>query len=343
MLALMRRRRFLACGLGAGLARAQQPNRDTVTATATQDKTPRVGIVLSSFRGSADHDGTPIKGLADPRPRNADLTDAQIEAMVRRAIEIGDRRTGDLRGIVAEDDWVAIKIDLGSWPGKPGYARGMATDPRIVGALIGWLAEKKLGARFTIADAGPAAAWHAEFGGLSYRRMVAGLASRYPAVRFEIQDFLTGDHEEVPVPGKSGVSYRIPSLVQQADRFISVTPVKTDPGTRVRLTMANYLSLARGPKSTTADELIVDLFSYHPADYAIAGGCWCLKNGAEVHANLILAGFSAMAVDAVGAAILGYKPDSLALMKLAWEKGFGVYDIDSIWTRGNEIGEARLP
>src|SRR5438034_8898472 len=93
----MRRRRFLALGLGAGLTRAQQQPRDTVTATATQDKTPRVAIVLSSFKGSQDHDGTSVPGLSDARPRGAELTSGQLAAMVHRAIEIGDTRKGDLR------------------------------------------------------------------------------------------------------------------------------------------------------------------------------------------------------------------------------------------------------
>src|SRR6185295_13308518 len=105
--------------------------------------------------------------------------------------------------------------------------------------------------------------------------------------------------------------------------------LKTD-GDRILASMGNYVSLSRAT-AVTADEAIVDLFSYHPADYAIVGGCWCVKDGHAVHTNVVLAGCNAMAVDAVGAAILGRKPDRLGLMKLAWKRGFGIYDIDSIW------------
>jgi uncharacterized protein (DUF362 family) len=337
----MRRRQFLALGLGAGIARAQQNTTDTVTSTATQDKTPRVGIVLSNFKAAADHDGTPVPGVAEPRPRDANLTPAQAEAMVRRSIEIGDMRTGDLHTVIAPDEWVVIKADLSSWPGKSGYLRGMATDPIIVSGLLSWLTEKKCGGRFTIAEAAPGAAWEADFDGLSYRRMVSDFGRRYPNVRFEITDLNTAETADAPVRGKAGKSYRMPTLIQEADRFISVAPLKTDPHMEVRVTMANYLSLAKSQTGPT-DEAIVDLFSYHPADYAIAGGCWSVKNGASVRANLVLAGFSALAVDAVGAMILGCKPDQLPLMKLAWKRGFGTYDVDSIWTRGSEIEEARL-
>lgn len=76
--------------------------------------------------------------------------------MVRRAIEIGDTRQGDLRRKIAPDEWAAIKVDLGSWTGRPIYVRGTSTDPRIVSGLINWMAERKLGGRFAVADAAPA-------------------------------------------------------------------------------------------------------------------------------------------------------------------------------------------
>jgi hypothetical protein len=72
-----------------GLALAQNKQIDEVIATATQDTTPRVGIVLSSFKQGAEHDGTKIEGLADPRPPDADLTSSQIDAMLRKAIDLG--------------------------------------------------------------------------------------------------------------------------------------------------------------------------------------------------------------------------------------------------------------
>lgn len=76
----MHRRQFL--GLSAvGIAAAQQkkPANESVTATATQNATPRVGVVLSSFAGAKEHDGTALKGLADPRPKDSDLTDVQLD------------------------------------------------------------------------------------------------------------------------------------------------------------------------------------------------------------------------------------------------------------------------
>ena len=87
-------------GAGAIAALAQQrpvekkPD-DSFVAGATQDPTPRVGIVLSSFKAGEDHDGTKIPGLRDPQPPGADLTPAQLDAMVRKAIDVAARRTAE--------------------------------------------------------------------------------------------------------------------------------------------------------------------------------------------------------------------------------------------------------
>src|ERR1700687_1735101 len=100
----MLRRHFLAMGAAAGLALAQKKHDDTIIATATQDTTPRVGIVLSSFREGEDHDGTKIPGLRDPRPPAADLTSAQIDAMVRKAIDLAATRSSEFYATVEPED-----------------------------------------------------------------------------------------------------------------------------------------------------------------------------------------------------------------------------------------------
>ena len=290
------RREFVALA-GAGLAAGQQ-REPAVVASATVDTTPRVAIVLSSFRGGADHDGTPIPGLEHPRPVDADQTSGEIDAMVRKAIDLAATRAGDLASAVEADAWVVIKAHI-------------LTDPRIVSTVISYLAERKRGLRFTVADGAA--------------QTIEECARRFPGVRFEIADLKTADSIELPVPGKSlahGV-YRVPKIVQQCDRLISIAPLKTG-------TIANYLDIAPGPPPGSADEVMVDLFSYHPADFAIA-----------VDHNLVIAGAKAVCVDAVAAAVMGFKPADLRFLALAERKGFGTRDIDSIWTRGNEIEQAR--
>ncbi len=378
----MNRRHFLGLGVAAGIAAAQKkPVEESVTATASQDKTPRVGIVLSSFGGSSDHDGTAIKGLRDPRPVDADLTAAQIDGMVRKAIELGDARTGGLTKIIGPEEWVVVKVNLAAYPGQEGFKPGAATDPRVVRSLIHWMAESHCGQRITIADGaaswqpvehskaktdGWCAEWGAAFGGVSYRQVVGEFSRKYPQIRCEIVDLNFDECLEMPVPGKALARnnpdgmYQIPKTIQQCDRMISVAPLGTRAEVGVSLSLDNYFGIAPGSKYGfpkegltklgSPEEVMIDLFNFRPADYVLLGGSYglegdgpCASGSASVHHNLILAGANAVATDAVAADIMGFPPTELACLQLAWRNGLRIYEVDSIWTRGNEIEQARRP
>ena len=155
-----------------------------------------------------------------------------------------------------------------------------------------------------------------------------------------------------------GGRYHIPKIIQQCDRLISVTPMKTDSITGVSLSVKNYFGIAPGSKYGfpkrelfklgAHDEIMLDLFSYHPADFAIVGGCWGVEGdgpegpgASSVHHNLILAGAKAFCVDAVAATLMGFQPAELPFLIEGDKRGYGSSDVDVIWTRGNELDEAR--
>ena len=347
----MHRRQFLGFGAATGLAMAQN-KQDEVIATATQDTTPRVAIVLSSFKEGSDHDGTKLPGLADPQPPGADLTSAQVDAMARKAIDLAATRGGDFASMVEAEDWVVIKTHVA---GTQPYVPGSVADPRIVRAVISYLVENKRGLRFTVVEKAPEAAWTSEwggaFGGQSYRRMIDELSKAHSGIRFETLDLSSAETIALPVPegalarnNSSGV-YSVPKVVQQCDRVISVAPLRTDPATGVALSVANYFGLLKDDprKLGTPDEVMIDLFSYHPADFAILGGCWGTEGdgSSPVHHNLIVAGAKAPCVDAVAASLMGFNPSELPFLGMADKKGFGINEGDYIWTRGNELAQAR--
>ena len=382
----MRRREFLGMAAGAHLALAQDKEPDTITASATQDTTPRVGIVLSSFKEGEEHDGTKLKGLDEPRPADADLTSAQIDAMVGKAIEMAATRAGDLTAIVEAEDWVVVKTHIPSCYGltpatrdggaHQAYIPGAVTDLRIVRSLLSYLAERKRGLRFTIVEGsaewlpveqsksavdGWNTEWGGAFEGLSYRKMIADLARRFPHARFEIADLNFAPSIELPVPGKAlarnnpGGAYSIARVIRQCDRVISIAPLKTDPASGVSLTAGNYFGIAPGSrygfpkdgllKLGSPDEIAVDLLSYHPPDFAILGGCLGVEGGgpnaSTVHHNVLVSGAKPTCVDGVAAAIMGFNPADLPFLALGDNKGFGTSEIDYVWTRGNDIDQAR--
>lgn len=323
-------------------AKDKQTNRpkESMLASATMDRTPHVGIVLSSFRGGEEHDGTPIKGLTDPRPVDADLTDAQMDALLRKAVQVSGRR-GGLGRSAGPEDWVVVKIVL---------TPEISTDVRLVRSLLGFLAEGKRGRRFTIATDAPADAANSE--------LVASLASRYKDRRFEYVDLSTAPYLQVPAVRRTfaknnpdGV-YAIPKVIRECDQILTVTPMQTSPVTGVALSVSSYWSMAPtsvyGPQREKLMALgdpvdvLTDLYLHHPADYAIVGGSKHRDAaGNIVHHNIVIAGRGALPVDAVGAAVMGFDPAKLPLLDKLELRGFGVRDTDSIWTHGNEIDEAR--
>ena len=191
--------------------------------------------------------------------------------------------------------------------------------------------------------------------------MIEDLSARFPNVRFEIADLNFGDSIELPVPGKAFASnnpsgvYTIAKIIQQCDRVISVAPMKTDALGGVSLSVGNYLGIAPGSKYGfpkdgllklgSPDEVMIDLFSYHPADFAIVGGCRGVEGdgpgASSVHYNILVTGAKAICVDAVAAAVMGFNPAGLPFLTLGEKKGFGTFEVDYIWTRGNDVEEAR--
>ena len=135
-----------------------------------------------------------------------------------------------------------------------------------------------------------------------------GLGKRFTVVgRAELA---AADAQEMPVPGGERVC-RIPKMILQCDRLLRVGPL-----TAVR-------------PELPAQEL-VDRMSFHPPDYTIFGG----------H-NLIVAGADPLAVESVAAQILGLDPEKLPHLRLAGDRGLGVWGPGAIWVRGNAVEEVR--
>jgi uncharacterized protein (DUF362 family) len=368
---------FAAAAIAGAWQRGQsRPAADTVIAGATQ-ATPRVGIVLSSFSGAEDHDGTKLKGLQNPVSPESPASGDLLDEMVRKAIELGNTARGGLSGIVEEQDWVVIKPHMAVCQRADGrFIPGSVGDLRVVRSVIEWLAERGLGSRITIAAA-PSwsmeptfdpweSDWDGVFGETSYRQLSEELGRRHPSIRFDIADLTEDETIALQPPGGSSVSrqtpsvYDFPATLLKCDKLITVAPLSTSSWTVVSLTLGSYFGVLpsarhhrlreESPGSGSSQELLADLFSLRPPDYTILGGEQGLEgdgpygpDAGPVHHNLILAGASAVAVDAVGAAIMGFDPARIMHLQIAVQRGFGTADTEAIWTRGNDIDEAKRP
>ncbi len=135
-----------------------------------------------------------------------------------------------------------------------------------------------------------------------------GLGRRFTVVG--PAELAAADAQEMPVPGGGRVC-RIPKMILQCDRLLRLGPLTAvQPG-------------------LPAQEL-VDRMSFHPPDYTIFGV-----------RNLVVAGADPLAVESVAAQILGLDPEKLSHLRLAADRGLGVWEPGAIWVRGNTVEEAR--
>ncbi|MCC6366046.1 MAG: DUF362 domain-containing protein [Bryobacterales bacterium] len=349
--------------------------REWMTAAASRDTVPRIGLIPSTFTGGVESDGRRIRPLARPAPLTQPLSADQIDDMLQLAVELGGGRRGGLATVIGRDDWVLIKISIRNCPGgSQPFHPGSVTDPRLVAGVLGYLAASGLGRRFTIAEGAPCrpagtaslwdTTWDNQFDGLSYRSLVEALSRKHPQLRFELLDLNDAPSLRMPVEGRVLASrnpegmYFIPRVLRECDKVISIAPLATMGGSGVALSFLNYLGFApaahygypRNGLSALGEpgEVALDLFSFHPAGYAIAGGSFAAESDPSTPGatrmrrhNVIIAGTSALAVDTVGAAVMGFEPDAIRHLELAVRRGYGTDDAYSIWTRGVEIDDVK--
>jgi uncharacterized protein (DUF362 family) len=378
------RRELLACGALLPTAlRGQQNRRDEVTASATiRAREPCVGVVLSSSAEGYDARGRWVPGLTSTQPTDADLSTEFVEAWVRKAIAMAGDPFPDLFKLVARDDWVVIKTDISCCYGlNQPFIPGSVTDLRLVRAVINYLMEHKRGARITIAEGsqqwlpadrsksavdGWTTDWGGAFDGLSYKKMVEDFSKKYPDVDFDIADLNFAESLELPVLGKPlgrlnpAGRYTVAKVIDECDIVISIAPLKTDATTGVALTFSNYLGFAPGakygfPKSGllklgSPEEVMVDLHSYHPADFSILGGPFGVEGdgpagpgAAPVHYNVLVAGARPASVDAVAATLMGFNVEQLPYLALAGSLGYGSPRLRDIWMRCSPMEQALRP
>lgn len=99
--------------------------------------------------------------LAQPAALNAGLSYEQVDALVRRALDL-DQSGRSLREVIGPQDWVLLKVNIVTNRGNPNSAYytdgfehpGQLTDQRVVKSVIGYLIEKVGPRRITIAEGG---------------------------------------------------------------------------------------------------------------------------------------------------------------------------------------------
>lgn len=330
---------------------------DAVTAATT-----KVSIVPSDY-----------EELTNKANRTTDPSYEQIEAMVRKAIEL----QGGLDGVVAKGNKVMIKPNIVEKNTPSGL--GTNTDVRVVKALIKILAEHtENDVEIIVAEGSPrkdyddpassVSCWEATgYRDLLNDTSLAGINFYLFNLNQTYNDLEKIDLDTDGSAAPHGYSYLIHKKELEVDVYITV-PVLKIHDTGITSALKNQIGTAPGAyygynkmggsayygglvhdvghRRWTTEE-IVDLSTIAGIDFVVVDAIMCLEssktyNGSnQVRFNTIIAGVDPVAVDNVCARLFYLNPDDIAHITLAEKMGLGTNDPEKIEVYGASIDNVR--
>jgi len=264
---------------------------------------------------------------------------AEIERMVKRASKLA----GGLP--VKKGDTVLIKPNIVQPPHIPMFhvpgfgfdrAQSMISDVRVTIAVAKMA--RKMGAKKVIIGEGGASNVMDSWWETGYRSGVAALKDRAVTTL----DFPTIPYKYYKPPRALSLKeYALPELIDDIDVMISIGPMKTHMWAGITMTMKNFIGLPAGtvygnykaglPHDNIAD-VIVDLtaiaqdrvrsnFGIITAIYAGEGVGPLTPEAKPL--NCVLAGSDYVALDAVGATVMGFDAAAIGSIRKGHKIGLG--------------------
>ena len=328
---------------------------------AITGETIQVGIVTSDYAE-----------LSDPVDRTVNPSYMQIEEMVGKAIEL----QGGFEGVINKGDKVYIKVNLVGGDSPSG--EGENTDVRVVKALVRTIHAYTEGdvtmqiaegtARTNDDPTDPNSVWgNSGYIDLLTDPLMDGINFSLLNINQSLEDMVEVDLGSEGTSAKQGTKYTVHRAQLEADVYIAVPVLKIhDTG----ITSALKLQIGSAPgcyygynkTGGTAmcptgihhsidhrrwnTEAIVDLSNIADIDFVVVDAIMCLetqkvnKGYNQVRFNVILAGTDPVALDHVGAKMMGLNPDDVAHITLAEKVGLGTNDPAHINMVGVPLNQA---
>ncbi|MDY6876312.1 MAG: DUF5107 domain-containing protein [Chloroflexota bacterium] len=298
------------------------------------------------------------------------VSDAEVETLVRQAVALA----GGLDGIVSDGDKVVVKPNL-VWGADPD--EGYTTDPRVTRAVV-QLAQEAGAEEILIADG--AALYrdgHNARGATGEAFRLCG----YDADGDMVDDTTGAPLVDLNDSGgldqydpnlvrqvhlQNGLiwsDYWLPNVILDADVLIGVPVLKNHSCAGISLALKNQFGIPpsdiyhrAGSKmfkwalSHGAQELgrhIVDLNLARPLDFVVLDGLRGMTDGPiggtlmDPPLGLILAGADPVALDTVGALVMGYDPATIPYLGWAAGAGLGSDDVAQITVHGQHVSQVR--
>jgi len=255
---------------------------------------------------------------------------------------------GGLAGIVKRGDTVLIKPNMCTYD----YIDSpLTTDYRVTAEIVRQV--KALGAGRIIIAEGPF-----DPDPFSVKNLEV---SRYNTITgVEFLDFNTVSKNDCYyVTAQNSVTKKalyVPKIYVDADVVINIAKLKTHEGTVISLGLKNAIgvppmSLYNRPRAKLAlhnefnlSEAIVELNLIRTPDFTVIDGIVGgerrnSRSANPVRANTIIAGRDIVAVDAVGAYIMGFNPRVVPHLVLAARSGLGTMDLSEITAVGGKMDD----
>jgi uncharacterized protein (DUF362 family) len=273
------------------------------------------------------------------------VKDVDIKRRTLKALKL----VGGIDGVVSRGDKVFLKPNLVD--GAP-FETGEIVQLEVMEVLV----EEAFRAGASEVIIGETPTWRRKTRSIElYEQMTKRLnatfldLSKYPFVDVEVKNPILFN------------KVRLSKILDDCDVFISVPTLKTHVQAGITASIKNMFGLIPGRPGTEdkglyhrldrIEEAILDLYQACKPDLILVDGTYStfhtgprpIEDFKETfRLDLTLAGFDPIAIDTVGAKILGIDPKAIRYLRWGEEKGLGTGNLDDIEILGTPIEEAYI-
>jgi len=229
---------------------------------------------------------------------------------------------------------------------KPNYinsrhpSTGITTDSRVVEGIVKFLRERRIENIIVGEGSG--------FGDTFQAFKVAGVDAVAERWNVKLVDLNKDEFVEVNPPDALSLKKVKVAKTALESTIISVPKLKPHRQTTVTLSLKNMMGVLASKGSMHMGSLsknIVDLASVLKPSLAVIDGIIASEghetSGNPVEMNLVIAGTDPVAVDAVGATVMGIEPTEIKHLVLAEKKGLGTCNLNEITILGENIEKVK--
>ena len=265
-------------------------------------------------------------------PADPDGIAEEAKRLTRQAVDA----LGGMGRFVSKGNVVWIKPDIG-WDRRPEQAA--TTNPDVVATLVGMCYQA--GAKKVLVSDNPCNPAR-----LSYPR--SGIQPAAEKAGAEVPFLDERKFRRMSLNGKVLKEWEVYQDIVEADRLINVPIAKNHNLCLATLGMKNLMGVIGGARNRLHQDLggtVADLAAFLKPRLVVLDAIRVLTANGPVGGNLadvkrkdtLVAGADQVAVDAVGATLLGYKPESIAYIVQGNARGLGAIDFKSLAPRQIEV------